>query len=59
MRPLQKGSFCPQRCSQMLIYYFINCALLLSLRTKNSSFCTRPQVMQNSTYNRRRLINNN
>ena len=46
MRPLQKGSFCPQRCSQMLIYYFINSALLLSLRTKMSVFCTRSQFMQ-------------
>ena len=38
MRPLQKGSFCLQRCSQMLIYYFINCALLPSWEQKIALF---------------------
>ena len=38
MRPLQKGSFCPQRCSQMLIYYLINCALLPSWEQKIALF---------------------
>ena len=35
LRSLQKGSFCPQRCWQMLIYYFINSALPPSWEQKS------------------------
>ena len=36
--PCKKVYFCPQRCSQMLIYYYINCALLPSWEQKYPFF---------------------
>ena len=45
---LQEGSFCPQRCSQMLIYYLINSALLPSWEQKVALFARGLLIMQNS-----------
>ena len=56
MRPLQKGLFLPPALFANAHLLLNTLPLLLSLRTKISVFCIRPQVVQNSLHKPERAL---